>query len=32
MAYFDESGNLVVEYFDRNQNKSVKTVYELQAQ
>lgn len=30
MAYFDENGNLVVEYFDRNQNKSVKAVYQLQ--
>ncbi|MFD1096827.1 hypothetical protein [Salegentibacter chungangensis] len=30
MAYFDKSGNLVVEFYDRNRNKSVKTVYEVQ--
>ncbi|MDT0675644.1 hypothetical protein [Autumnicola musiva] len=30
LAYFDNAGNLVVEYFDRNQNKTVKSVYALQ--
>ncbi|WP_373057138.1 hypothetical protein [Zunongwangia sp. H14] len=30
LAYFDENGNLVVEVFDRNQNKTVKTIYTLQ--
>lgn len=30
MAYFDENGNLVIEHFDSSQNKTVKTVYQLQ--
>ncbi len=32
MAYFDDDENLVIEYFDRNENKTVKTVYTLQDQ
>ncbi|MDT0644807.1 hypothetical protein RM553_18345 [Zunongwangia sp. F363] len=30
LAYFDEGGDLVVEFFDRNKNKTVKAVYTLQ--
>lgn len=30
IAYFDESGSLVVEYFDASQNKTIKAVYKLQ--
>lgn len=29
LAYFDENANLVVEHFDRNQKKTVKTIYQL---
>ncbi|MDT0684861.1 hypothetical protein [Autumnicola psychrophila] len=30
LAYFDTEGNLVVEYFDKNRNEMIKTVYRIQ--
>lgn len=30
IAYFDESGSLVVEYFDASQNKTIKAIYTIQ--